>query len=109
MQFPPQIERLFLRFAPAWLDLALIKKVISFGLIGCVNASIRVCPFLTGIVASFGESRMETKTTPDVFSWIHSLYANRNRMASFRPKLSEIPASIIYSGGSVGSVVFGVI
>ena len=40
MQFPPQIENLFLRFAPAWLDRALIVKVVSFGLIGCVNAAV---------------------------------------------------------------------
>jgi len=45
MQFPPQIERLLLRFAPAWLDLALIKKVISFGLIGCVNAAVDFAVF----------------------------------------------------------------
>jgi putative flippase GtrA len=45
MQFPPQIESLFVRFAPAWLDRALIVKVVSFGLIGCVNAAVDFAVF----------------------------------------------------------------
>jgi putative flippase GtrA len=45
MQFPQQIESLFLRFAPAWLDRALIVKVMTFGLIGCVNAVIDFAVF----------------------------------------------------------------
>lgn len=45
MQLPPQIESLFHRFAPAWLHLALFKKVISFGLIGCVNSAVDFAVF----------------------------------------------------------------
>ncbi len=45
MPFPPQIESLFLRFAPAWLDRALIVKVLSFGLIGCVNSVVDLSVF----------------------------------------------------------------
>jgi putative flippase GtrA len=48
MQFPPQIESLFLRFAPAWLDRALIVKVLSFGLIGCVNSAVDFAVFSLG-------------------------------------------------------------
>ena len=42
---PPAIESLFLRFAPAWVDRALIVKAVSFGLIGCVNAAVDFAVF----------------------------------------------------------------
>jgi putative flippase GtrA len=45
MPFPQQLESLFHRFAPVWLDRALIVKVLSFGLIGCVNAAIDFAVF----------------------------------------------------------------
>ena len=48
MQLPPQIESLVHRFAPAWLDRALIMKVVSFGLIGCVNTAVDFAVFSLG-------------------------------------------------------------
>jgi putative flippase GtrA len=42
---PSRLDSLLQRFAPAWLDRALVIKVVSFGLIGCVNASIDFAVF----------------------------------------------------------------
>lgn len=40
MTFPAWLDHLIHRFAPAWLDRALIVKALSFALIGCVNATV---------------------------------------------------------------------
>jgi putative flippase GtrA len=40
MIFPAWLDSLIHRFAPAWLDRALIVKAVSFALIGCVNATV---------------------------------------------------------------------
>ena len=48
MKFPPVLDNLITRFAPAWLDRALIVKAISFALIGCVNATVDFAVFSLG-------------------------------------------------------------
>lgn len=48
MKLPPAFESLIERFAPAWLDRALLIKAISFGLIGCVNTVVDFAVFSLG-------------------------------------------------------------
>ena len=40
MTLPPWIDDLLKRVLPAWIDRALLAKAVSFGLIGCVNATV---------------------------------------------------------------------
>ena len=40
MTLPPWIDGLLQRILPAWIDRTLVAKAISFGLIGCVNATV---------------------------------------------------------------------
>ena len=40
MTLPPWIDSLLQRILPAWIDRTLVAKAISFGLIGCVNATV---------------------------------------------------------------------
>ena len=40
MMLPPWIDHLLERVLPAWVDRALVAKAISFGLIGCINATV---------------------------------------------------------------------
>ena len=46
--FPPWLDSLIHRFAPAWLDRALIIKAMSFAMIGCVNATVDFAVFSIG-------------------------------------------------------------
>jgi putative flippase GtrA len=48
MTFPVWLDSLIHRFAPAWLDRALIVKAMSFALIGCVNATVDFAVFSIG-------------------------------------------------------------
>lgn len=48
MTFPAWLDSLIHRFAPAWLDRALIVKAMSFAMIGCVNASVDFAVFSIG-------------------------------------------------------------
>jgi putative flippase GtrA len=48
MQFPAPIDRLLQRVLPAWVDRTILAKGVSFGLIGCVNATIHVSIFSVG-------------------------------------------------------------
>ncbi|MPZ40645.1 MAG: GtrA family protein [Rhizobiales bacterium] len=48
MKLPPAFESLIERFAPAWLDRALVLKAISFALVGCVNATVDFAVFSLG-------------------------------------------------------------
>jgi len=48
MQFPAPIDRLLQRLLPAWVDRAILAKALSFGLIGCVNATIHLSIFSIG-------------------------------------------------------------
>jgi putative flippase GtrA len=48
MKPPPQLENLIERLLPAWLDRALVIKAMSFGLIGCVNATVDFIVFSIG-------------------------------------------------------------
>jgi putative flippase GtrA len=48
MTFPAWLDRLIHRFAPTWLDRALIVKAMSFALIGCVNATVDYVVFSLG-------------------------------------------------------------
>jgi len=40
MTLPPWIDSLLARVLPAWVDRTLVAKAVSFGLIGCVNATV---------------------------------------------------------------------
>ncbi len=40
MTLPPWIDSLLARVLPSWIDRELVAKAISFGLIGCVNATV---------------------------------------------------------------------
>jgi putative flippase GtrA len=40
MTLPPWIDDLLQRVLPAWIDRKLVAKAISFGMIGCVNATV---------------------------------------------------------------------
>ena len=40
MTLPPFLDRLLERVLPAWIDRTLVAKAVSFGLIGCVNATV---------------------------------------------------------------------
>ena len=40
MTLPPWIDSLLERVLPSWIDRTLVTKAISFGLIGCVNATV---------------------------------------------------------------------
>ena len=40
MTLPPWIDSLLARVLPSWIDRELVVKAISFGLIGCVNATV---------------------------------------------------------------------
>jgi putative flippase GtrA len=40
MTLPPWIDTVLARVLPAWVDRKLVAKAISFGLIGCVNATV---------------------------------------------------------------------
>ena len=40
MALPPWIDSLLERVLPSWIDRELVAKAISFGLIGCVNATV---------------------------------------------------------------------
>jgi putative flippase GtrA len=48
MTLPPWIDNLLQRVLPAWVDRALVAKGISFGLIGCVNATVDFIVFSIG-------------------------------------------------------------
>ena len=48
MTFPAWLDSLIQRFAPAWLDRALVVKATSFALIGCVNATVAFVVFSIG-------------------------------------------------------------
>jgi putative flippase GtrA len=48
MTLPPFVDRLLQRVLPAWIDRALVAKVLSFGLIGCVNATVDFIVFSIG-------------------------------------------------------------
>jgi putative flippase GtrA len=48
MNLPPALDTLIARFAPAWLDRALILKTISFAMIGAVNTVIDFAVFSLG-------------------------------------------------------------
>lgn len=48
MTLPPWIDKLLQRVLPAWVDRTLVAKAISFGLIGCVNATVDVVVFSIG-------------------------------------------------------------
>jgi putative flippase GtrA len=48
MKLSPQLENLIQRLLPAWLDRALVIKAMSFGLIGCVNATVDFIVFSIG-------------------------------------------------------------
>ena len=48
MTLPPWIDSLLQRVLPAWVDRALVAKAISFGLIGCVNATVDFVVFSIG-------------------------------------------------------------
>jgi putative flippase GtrA len=45
MQFPAPIDHFLQRILPAWVDRKVLAKVVSFGLIGCVNAVIHIAVF----------------------------------------------------------------
>jgi putative flippase GtrA len=48
MTLPPWIDNLLQRVLPAWVDRKLVAKGISFGLIGCVNATVDFIVFSIG-------------------------------------------------------------
>ena len=48
MTLPPWIDGLLQRVLPAWVDRTLVVKAMSFGLIGCVNATIDFAVFSLG-------------------------------------------------------------
>ena len=48
MTAPPWIDNLLQRVVPAWVDRTLVLKAMSFGLIGCVNATIDFVVFSIG-------------------------------------------------------------
>jgi putative flippase GtrA len=48
MTLPPWIDRLLERVLPAWVDRKLVAKAMSFGLIGCVNATVDFVVFSIG-------------------------------------------------------------
>jgi putative flippase GtrA len=48
MTLPPWIDSLLQRVLPAWVDRTLVVKAMSFGLIGCVNATIDFAVFSLG-------------------------------------------------------------
>jgi putative flippase GtrA len=48
MTLPPWIDSLLQRVLPAWVDRTLVAKAISFGMIGCVNATIDFIVFSIG-------------------------------------------------------------
>ena len=48
MTLPPWIDNLLQRVLPAWVDRTLVAKGISFGLIGCVNATVDFVVFSIG-------------------------------------------------------------
>jgi putative flippase GtrA len=45
---PPWIDGLLQRVLPSWVDRTLVVKAMSFGLIGCVNATIDFAVFSLG-------------------------------------------------------------
>jgi putative flippase GtrA len=45
MTLPPWIDGLLARVLPAWIDRKLVAKAVSFGLIGCVNATVDFAMF----------------------------------------------------------------
>jgi putative flippase GtrA len=48
MTLPPWIDSLLQRVLPAWIDRTLVAKALSFGLIGCVNATVDFVVFSIG-------------------------------------------------------------
>ena len=48
MTLPPWIDSLLQRVLPAWVDRTLVAKAISFGMIGCVNATVDFVVFSIG-------------------------------------------------------------
>ena len=48
MTLPPWIDNLLQRVLPAWVDRTLVAKGISFGLVGCVNATVDLVVFSIG-------------------------------------------------------------
>ena len=48
MTLPPWIDSLLERVLPAWVDRKLVAKAMSFGLIGCVNATVDFLVFSIG-------------------------------------------------------------
>jgi putative flippase GtrA len=48
MTLPPLVDRLLARVLPAWIDRKLVAKALSFGLIGCVNATVDFLVFSIG-------------------------------------------------------------
>jgi putative flippase GtrA len=48
MTLPPWIDNLLARVLPAWIDRKLVAKAMSFGLIGCVNATVDFVVFSIG-------------------------------------------------------------
>ena len=48
MTLPPWIDNLLQRVLPAWVDRTLVAKGISFGLVGCVNATVDFVVFSIG-------------------------------------------------------------
>ena len=48
MTLPPWIDNLLQRVLPAWIDRTLVAKALSFGLIGCVNATVDFVVFSIG-------------------------------------------------------------
>ena len=48
MRFPAPIDNLLQRLLPAWVDRETLAKAVSFGLIGCVNATVDFVVFSIG-------------------------------------------------------------
>ena len=48
MTLPPWIDNLLQRVLPAWIDRTLLLKAMSFGLVGCVNATVDFVVFSVG-------------------------------------------------------------
>ncbi len=64
MTLPPFLDRLLERVLPAWIDRTLVAKAVSFGLIGCVNATVDF------VVFSIGHLYFELPIIPaNLISW----------------------------------------
>ena len=107
MTAPP--PSLLQRLLPAWLDRALVLKAVSFGLIGCVNASVDFIVFSVGyfylglpIIAANPIAWCVAVTNSYVLNSLITFAAESGRRLSFK---SYVTFATTQVGGLIANTV----